>query len=104
MTLKNVKCFGTEGRRLSQGAKEIPPNDTIHATAKFRVDLVKTFKIVSKQDEEETEIDPALVEVAEAKKKDDWAIGTKVVKSKENDKKKFNREFDFDNRKLEPEK
>ncbi len=64
MSLKNVKNMGTEGRR--NGVNEIPPGDSIAGTVKFRVDLVKTFEIIDKPEEEEDELpeqtqDPAIV-------------------------------------------
>lgn len=62
MSLKNVRGFGTEGRR--DGVNEIPPNDAVLGTVKFRVDLVKTFEIIEKPTEEEPEeevVDPAIV-------------------------------------------
>ena len=46
MSLKNVKNMGTEGRR--NGVNELPPGDSILGTVKFRVDLVKTFEIIDK--------------------------------------------------------
>lgn len=51
MSLKNVKGYGTEGRR--NGENEIPPNDAVLGTVKFRVDLVKTFEIIEKPEESE---------------------------------------------------
>lgn len=64
MSLKNVKGFGTEGRR--DGVNEIPPNDAVLGTVKFRVDLVKTFEIIEKPTEEPEEeaVDPAIVGVS----------------------------------------
>jgi hypothetical protein len=47
MSLKNVKNFGTEGRR--NGENELPSSDQIIGSVKFRVDLIKTFKIIEKQ-------------------------------------------------------
>lgn len=90
MSLKNVKGFGTEGRR--NGESEIPPSENILGTVKFRVDLVKTFEIIEKKSEEEEEeeetVDPAIISTEEETKKeskkdgknDDWSIGTKAVK------------------------
>ena len=96
MSLKNVKGFGTEGRR--NGENEIPPSENILGTVKFRVDLVKTFEIIEKKSEEEEEeeeetVDPAIIsqeeETKEKPKKgdknDDWSIGTKVVKKSSED-------------------
>ena len=66
MSLKQVKNMGTEGRR--NGTNELPGDDKILGNVKFRVDLIKTFKIVEKPKEEETpeqeepEMDPAIVE------------------------------------------
>jgi len=56
--------MGTEGRR--GGEHEIPGVDKPLSTVKFRVDLVKTFKIIEmpeeeKQEEEEV-MDPAIIE------------------------------------------
>ena len=61
MTFKNVKGFGTEGRR--NGENEIPPSESILGTVKFRVDLVKTFEIIEKPEEEKEEAvaDPAII-------------------------------------------
>lgn len=64
MSLKNVKNMGTEGRR--NGVNELPPGDSILGTVKFRVDLVKTFEIIDKpQDDQEQApeeaMDPAIV-------------------------------------------
>lgn len=64
MSLKNVKNMGTEGRR--NGVNELPPGDSILGTVKFRVDLVKTFEIIDKPEEEKEEppeevVDPAIV-------------------------------------------
>ena len=90
MSLKNVKGFGTEGRR--NGVNEIPPNDSVLGTVKFRVDLVKTFEIIDKPTEETEEeaVDPAIVsqdQKEESKeksnKRDDWTKGTKVKKSED---------------------
>lgn len=76
MLLKQVRSLGTEGRR--NGVNELPPDEKILGTVKFRVDLIKTFKIVEQQEEEATpeedeeeELDPAIVqtEQAEAKQK-----------------------------------
>lgn len=63
MALQGVRSFGTEGRR--NGVKEIPPNDTVTGTVKFRVDLIKDIKIVKEapaEKEEEDALDPAIVE------------------------------------------
>jgi protein LSM14 len=85
MSLKNVKGFGTEGRR--NGENEIPPSENILGQVKFRVDLVKTFEIIEKPSEEKEDdpVDPAIISQEQeetketpAKKRDDWAIGTKV--------------------------
>ncbi len=60
--------MGTEGRRGQE--HEIPAVDKPLGTVKFRVDLVKTFKIIEmpeeeKQEEEEV-MDPAIIESQEA--------------------------------------
>lgn len=47
MTLKNVKGYGTEGRR--DGENEIPAFDKELANVKFKVDLIIDFKIVPKE-------------------------------------------------------
>lgn len=44
MSLRQVRSLGTEGRR--NGVNDIPPDDKILGNVKFRVDLIKTFKIV----------------------------------------------------------
>ena len=85
MSLKNVKGFGTEGRR--NGENEIPPSENVLGTVKFRVDLVKTFEIIEKQPEEAEEetVDPAIISQEEESKdqkpkkgkNDDWTIGSK---------------------------
>ena len=51
MSLKDVKNMGTEGRR--NGVNELPASESILGMVKFRVDLVKTFKIIEKPVEEE---------------------------------------------------
>ena len=85
MSLKNVKGFGTEGRR--NGVNEIPPNESVLGSVKFRVDLVKTFEIIDKPTEEAEEevVDPAIVSQDQTEeksnKRDDWTKGTKVKKS-----------------------
>lgn len=67
MSLRQVKSLGTEGRR--NGTNEIPPDDKILGNVKFRVDLIKCFKIIQNsqeeqapKEEEEPETDPAIVE------------------------------------------
>ena len=50
MSLKDVKNMGTEGRR--NGVNELPASENILGMVKFRVDLVKTFKIIEKPQEE----------------------------------------------------
>ena len=57
MSLKNVKNMGTEGRR--NGVNEIPPNDAVLGMVKFKVELIKEFKIVKDETAEE---DPAIIE------------------------------------------
>ena len=57
MSLKNVKNMGTEGRR--DGVNEIPPNDAVLGMVKFKVELIKEFKIVK---DEQAEEDPAIIE------------------------------------------
>ena len=81
--------MGTEGRR--EGENEILPNDAVLGMVKFRVDLIKTFEIIAKPEEEEADDgDPAIIssEVGEEPKKqrqerpskhtDDWSKGTKM--------------------------
>ena len=95
MSLKNVKQMGTEGRR--DGENEIPPNEVVLGMVKFRVDLIKTFEIIDKPEEEDAnDGDPAIIssevgdEEQEAKKPrqerqpkhtDDWSKGTKIRRS-----------------------
>lgn len=87
MSLKNVRAFGTEGRR--NGENEIPPSENVLGTVKFIVELVKTFEIIEKPKEEPEDdtTDPAIIfqeqeeeKDTKPKKKDDWSIGTKVKK------------------------
>ena len=70
MSLKDVKNMGTEGRR--NGVNELPPSESILGMVKFRVDLVKTFKIIEKPmeeeqnaPEEEDDVDPAIISSSE---------------------------------------
>lgn len=44
MSVKNVKQFGTEGRR--NGVSEIPANEGVIALVKFKVELIKEFNVV----------------------------------------------------------
>merc|ERR1712166_1454192 len=47
MHLKDVRSFGSEGRRgADQG--EIPAHDTVQPTVIFKVDHIKDFKIVKR--------------------------------------------------------
>lgn len=46
MNLKNVKSFGTEGRR--DGVNEIPPHENTIPQVVFKVDHVKDFKIIKR--------------------------------------------------------
>jgi hypothetical protein len=47
MHLKEVRSFGSEGRRgADQG--EIPAHDTVQPTVIFKVDHIKDFKIVKR--------------------------------------------------------
>jgi len=85
MNLKNVRSFGTEGRR--GGVGEVPANDNEYPEVTFKVDLIKDFKIVKKQEEEEQpqekaeeEEDPAIVSAMKAQEK------TKEVEKKVSDK------------------
>ena len=58
--------MGTEGRR--NGQNELPADEKVLGNVKFRVDLIKTFKIVDPPEEEaepkedEPEMDPAIVQ------------------------------------------
>ena len=69
MSLKDVKNMGTEGRR--NGVNELPASESILGMVKFRVDLVKTFKIIEKPMEEEQnapeedDVDPAIISSSE---------------------------------------
>ena len=62
MKLQNVRSMGTEGRR--DGQKELPASDSITAAVKFRVDLIKSIKILEEapEKEDEPEEDPAIIE------------------------------------------
>ena len=61
MSLKNVRNFGTEGRR--GGENELPPGEGVLGLVKFRVELIKVFNIVEKPEEEEAKevVDPAII-------------------------------------------
>lgn len=41
MSLKNVKAWGTEGRK--NGEEEVAPNDKVLGSVKFKVHLIKAF-------------------------------------------------------------
>ena len=62
MKLQNVHSMGTEGRR--NGEKELPASDAITGSVKFRVDLIKSIKIVeeAKEEDDDEEEDPAIIE------------------------------------------
>lgn len=51
MTLKNVRGFGSEGRKGD--GNEIPPFDKELASVKFKVDLIIDFKIVPKEKQDD---------------------------------------------------
>ena len=57
MTLINIRSFGTEGRR--GGENEIAPSTTDISEARFKVDHIKDFKIISKPDP--ILLDPAII-------------------------------------------
>lgn len=57
MTLINIRCFGTEGRR--GGDNEIAPSTTDIGEARFKVDHIKDFKIIGKP--EPMLLDPAII-------------------------------------------
>jgi hypothetical protein len=61
MTLKGVISMGTEGRR-GDPSSEIPPSDQVLGMAKFKVDLVKSFNLIDKKEEEDKNTDPAILE------------------------------------------
>ena len=70
MSLKQVKNMGTEGRR--NGVNELQPDGKILGNVKFRVDLIKNFKIIEEPDDEPEEaeqskepVDEAIVESSE---------------------------------------
>lgn len=46
MSLKQVRNMGTEGRR--NGVNEMPGDEKVLGNVKFRVDLIKNFKVVEK--------------------------------------------------------
>lgn len=58
--------MGTEGRR--NGQNELQSDDKVLGNVKFRVDLIKNFKIIENQnadentEQDEQEKDPAIVE------------------------------------------
>lgn len=47
MHLKDVRSFGSEGRRGAEQG-EIPAHDTVQPTVIFKVDHIKDFKIVKR--------------------------------------------------------
>lgn len=49
MSLRDVRNMGTEGRR--DGVNEIPPAEGILGNVKFRVDLISSFEIIKKPEE-----------------------------------------------------
>ena len=53
--------MGTEGRR-GDPSSEIPPSDQTLGMAKFKVELVKSFKIIEKKEESDKNTDPAILE------------------------------------------
>lgn len=63
MKLKDVRSYGTEGRR--NGVNEVDPSDQEHPVVIFKVDHIKDFKIIKKRDEpaKQTfqEQDPAII-------------------------------------------
>ena len=71
ISLKSVKCFGSEGRR--QGNGEIPPREGLLENVTLKFDLVKEYEIVSKgQTREESSnnsgADPAIISTEAGKK------------------------------------
>jgi hypothetical protein len=48
MSLKHVKNYGTEGRRLEIGSDkdEIPPSEALLGMVKFKVELIEKFEVV----------------------------------------------------------
>jgi len=50
MHLKEVRSFGSEGRRPELG--EIPAHDSVQPSVIFKVDHIKDFKIVKRPAEE----------------------------------------------------
>lgn len=55
MTLRDVKQFGTEGRR--NGQNEVPAEDGVMTRVKFKVELIQEFNVVEAPEE-----DPAIIE------------------------------------------
>ena len=51
MNLKDVKSYGTEGRR--NGVNEIPAHENIIPSVVFKVDHIKDFQIVKRPEEKE---------------------------------------------------
>ena len=65
MSLKDVKSFGTEGRR--DGTNEIPAHENVIESVIFKVGHIKDFKIIKRPENKEKEAkglqeqDPAIV-------------------------------------------
>ncbi|MFO0116848.1 MAG: hypothetical protein ACK521_04290 [bacterium] len=64
MKLKDVKSYGTEGRR--NGVNEVDPSEQEYPVVIFKVDHIKDFKIIKKPDESVkpktfVEQDPAII-------------------------------------------
>ena len=79
MNLKDVKSFGTEGRR--EGQNEIPAHENVIESVVFKVGHIKDFSIIKRpEDKEKKEEKDDNVEL----KEQDPAIMSAQVKEKEN--------------------
>lgn len=76
MKLKNIRSYGTEGRR--GGQNEVEPSDQEIAVAVFKVDLIKNFDIIKKPEEVAVkpktlqEEDAAIVSASTTQSKEDY--------------------------------
>lgn len=74
MKLKDVRSYGTEGRR--GGVNEVDPQEQEYPVVIFKVDHIKDFKIIKKPDEVVkpktfVEQDPAIISAQTATKKEE---------------------------------
>ncbi len=78
MTLKDVRSFGSEGRRIGQ--KEILPPEHDIKMVKFKVDQIKDFKMI--QSPESCYEDPAIIS-ASAKSNAEVSVDAPEVQEQE---------------------